>query len=81
MTTLAVAFGFSYLWCSSTVIYFLLRRVVDATELDNVYVAEEQGLHGLPPLKTGDDGVAEPADDEAADEISGTARSQPGAGA
>jgi hypothetical protein len=72
--TLAVAFVYSYLWCSSTVIYFLLRRLVDATELDNVYIAEEQGLHGLPPLKTGADGVAEPADD-GGDDLGGAARS------
>jgi len=63
VTTLALAFVFSYFWVASTVIYFLLRREVDATELDEVYFPEEQQLHGLPPLKTGDDGIAEPADD------------------
>lgn len=34
----------SYYFSSSTVIYFLLRRHVDDTELDDVYVAEEDGL-------------------------------------
>jgi hypothetical protein len=47
------------------VIYFLLRRLVDGTELDEVYLPEEQGLHGLPPLKTGPDGMVEAADDPA----------------
>lgn len=63
--TLALAFVFSYFWVSTTVIYFLLRRLVDATELDEVFLPEDYELHGLPPLKTGADGVVEPADDEA----------------
>ncbi len=49
VTTLALAFVFSYFWVATTVIYFLLRREVDATELDEVYFPEEQQLHGLPP--------------------------------
>jgi hypothetical protein len=60
---LALAFIFSYFWTASTVIYFLLRRLVDATELDDVFMPEEHDVHGLPPLKTGPDGVAEAADD------------------
>ena len=60
---LAFGFVFSYFWVASTVIYFLLRRLVDATELDEVWLPEDQELRGLPPLKTGADGVVEPADD------------------
>jgi hypothetical protein len=60
--TLALAYVFSYFWVSTTLIYFLLRREVDATELDEVYFAEAQQLHGLPPLVRGADGVPEPAD-------------------
>jgi hypothetical protein len=63
---LATAFVFSYFWSASTVIYFLLRRLVDATEIDEVFMSHERELHGLPPLKTGADGVAEPADEPAA---------------
>jgi hypothetical protein len=48
---LAVSFLFSYFWTSTTAIYFLLRRDVDATEMDEVYLEEEQTL-GLPPVKT-----------------------------
>ncbi len=62
--TLALAFIFSYFWSSTTVIYFLLRRGVDATEMDEVFMPEEKQLHGLPSLKTGPDGVAEVADDQ-----------------
>ncbi|MEX2114594.1 MAG: hypothetical protein WD845_15475 [Pirellulales bacterium] len=70
LTTLALAYVFSYFWVATTVIYFLLRREVDATELDDVFLPEEQQLHGLPPLKTDPDGMVEPADDgpAAADE-------------
>jgi len=63
IVTLAAGFTFSYFWSASTVIYFLLRRLVDATEIDEVYLPEEQQLYGLPPLKTGPDGVPEVADD------------------
>ena len=59
--TLASGFIFSYFWTWSTVIYFLLRRKVNATELDEVYMPEDRELHSLPPLKTGPDGVAEVA--------------------
>jgi hypothetical protein len=61
----AVAYGFvfSYFWSATTVIYFLLRRLVDATELDEVFMPEEHEQHGLPPLKTGPDGMPTVVDD------------------
>lgn len=65
---LAVAFVYSYFWSASTVIYFLLRRLVDATEIDEVFTPEEHALHGLPSLKTGPDGVAQLAEDAEIDE-------------
>jgi hypothetical protein len=65
IVTLALAFAFSYFWTASTIIYFLLRQQVDNTEMDAVHMPEEQQLHGLPPLKTGADGVPEPADESA----------------
>lgn len=62
---LAVAYLFSYFWTSSTAIYFLLRRNVDATEMDEVYLDEEgqQQTFGLPPIKT--DAAGAPVVDEA----------------
>ena len=39
--TVAMAFMFSYFWTATTAIYFLLRRHVDATEMDEVYIPEE----------------------------------------
>lgn len=50
--TLAVGFLFSYFWCAATYIYFLLRQAVDATEMDEVAVDEEQETYALPPLET-----------------------------
>jgi hypothetical protein len=61
---LAVSFLFGYFWTSATAIYFLLRRDVDATEMDEVYLEEEEQTYGLPPLKTDEAGapvVGEPA--------------------
>ena len=39
---LTVGFAFSYFWSASTLIYFLLRRDVDATEMEEVYIEEEE---------------------------------------
>lgn len=64
--TLAIGFVFSYFWNASTVIYFLLRRLVDATQLDEVFMPDDPAQHGLPPLKTGPDGVPTVADTPAA---------------
>ena len=41
VAALVGAYLLSYAGCSSSVIYFLLRRKVDATDLDEVYVEEE----------------------------------------
>ncbi|MCS7014854.1 MAG: hypothetical protein NZM42_01890, partial [Gemmatales bacterium] len=37
-----LGFAYSLFWSASTVIYFLLRKVVDETDLDEVYLEEEQ---------------------------------------
>lgn len=39
---LVLAFAYSYFWCSGTVIYFLMRKKVDDTDLDEVYLEEEE---------------------------------------
>ena len=56
-----MAFVFSYFWTATTAIYFLLRRHVDATEMDEVYVPKGKD-HGLPPLDHNAAGVAGLAD-------------------
>jgi hypothetical protein len=61
---LAVGFLYSYFWTASTAIYFLLRRDVDATEMDEVFLEEDedQQTYGLPPLKTDSAGAPVVAD-------------------
>ena len=39
---LMVGFIYSYFWSATTVIYFLLRKNVDATDMDEVYLEEEE---------------------------------------
>jgi hypothetical protein len=62
---LAVGYLFSYLWVASTAVYFLLRRDVDATEMDEVYLdadAQEQTF-GLPAMKKDEAGAPMVTDD------------------
>jgi hypothetical protein len=40
---LIVGFGYSYFWSASTIIYLLMRRKVDDTDLDEVYLEEDEG--------------------------------------
>ena len=42
---LILGFGYSYFWTASTILYFLLRKHVDDTDIDEVYLDEEN----LPP--------------------------------
>ena len=39
---LVVGFSYSFFWSASTIIYFLMRRYVDETELDEVYQEDEE---------------------------------------
>lgn len=66
---LAVGFVFSFFWTGATAIYFLLRRDVDATEMDEIFVDEEEDefAQGLPEVTTDEAGapqVAEPTTGE-----------------
>ncbi|HNM16124.1 MAG TPA: hypothetical protein PKJ64_15220, partial [bacterium] len=40
-SALMISFIVSFYYCSTTIIYFLLRREVDATDLEDVYVGDE----------------------------------------
>jgi hypothetical protein len=52
---LALGYVYAYFWTASTAIYFQLRRDVDATELDEVFLEEDESeqSYGLPPLDAG----------------------------
>ncbi len=58
IVALVAAFALSYFTSSMTMIYYLLRREVDATDVDEVYVGEEEDDF-LPPTEI----AAEPAED------------------
>lgn len=62
---LAVGFLFGYFWTASTAIYFLLRRDVDATEMDEVFLDEDESeeKYGLPPITTDEAGAPVVNDD------------------
>ncbi len=57
VTTLKVGFQFGFFWTAATAIYLLLRRNVDATEMDEVALEEQDTAHGLPPLAADASGV------------------------
>jgi hypothetical protein len=58
---LAVGFVFSYFWNANTAIYLLLRRNVDATEMDEVSLDADEGeaKFGLPKIVLDDAGAPE----------------------
>jgi hypothetical protein len=39
---LVIGFAYSYFWSASTIIYFLMRRHVDDTEMDEVHLEDEE---------------------------------------
>lgn len=39
---MVVGFGYSYFWTATTIIYLLMRRKVDDTEIDEVHLEEEE---------------------------------------
>lgn len=50
VSALVVGFVYSYFWTASTIIYFLLRKSDDATNLDEVYLPAEEEADELLPL-------------------------------
>lgn len=49
-----IGFAYSYFWSSQTVIYFLLRKRVDDTDMDEVFLEESEETMTYPPAPTGD---------------------------
>jgi hypothetical protein len=61
---LAHSFAYSYFWCATAAIYLLLRRDADQTEMDDVYLEEDEEVsYGLPPLEADASGVPGVADE------------------
>jgi len=53
----AFSFAYGYFWVSASAIYLLLRRDVDHTETDEIFLDDESESYGLPPLKEDEAGV------------------------
>lgn len=65
---LAQGFAYGYFWTSATAVFLLLRRDVDAKEVDEVF-SEDDEAYGLPELGVDEAGVAmAPADEGEATE-------------
>ena len=54
---LAVGYLYSYFWTAATAIYFVLRRDVDATEMDEVFLDDTNSSLDLPPIGTDEQGA------------------------
>ena len=59
LRTVVAAYTYGLFWCIATAVYLLLRKDVDETEFDEVYVEGEED-YGLPPL-TSESSATKPA--------------------
>ncbi len=59
------SFIYGYFWVAASAMYLLLRRDVDHTETDEVYLEDDSESYGLPPLKDDEAGVPDIAEDAA----------------
>ncbi len=57
--TLVAAYPIGYLWSAAVGIYLLLRRDVDATEMEEIRLATAESQQGLPTLVTNQEGLPE----------------------
>jgi hypothetical protein len=82
--TAAAAFLYGLFWCMASAVYLLLRKDVDDTEMDEIYIVDEKRTYELPPLKSDERGVPqvqtpqpveETADSATSDEDSGSGNS------
>jgi hypothetical protein len=55
----AGAFAYSFFWCGAVGIYLLLRKAVDQTEFDEVFLDDEEPPFDLPKLRDGSSVVPE----------------------
>ncbi len=46
---MVIGFAYSYFWSASTIIYLLMRRKVDDTELDEIYLEDEDAEEAYSP--------------------------------
>ncbi len=70
VVALAIGYFYGYFWTASSAIYLLLRRDVDATETDEVFLDADRSepAHALPPLSTDGQGAPVAADEKTSGE-------------
>ena len=57
LQTLAASFLYGLFWCMASAVYLLLRKDVDDTEMDEIFIVDERRTYELPPLKSDENGV------------------------
>lgn len=62
LKTLAAAFIYGLFWCMASAIYLLLRKDVDETETDEIYMVDEKRTYDLPPLRSDENGIPQVQD-------------------
>ena len=67
LTAVAAGYQASFLWVSAVGVYLLLRRDIDAAEVDEVFVDDDEPDFGMPPLEGDDLGIPEVAVDRPAE--------------
>jgi hypothetical protein len=58
LRAVAYSFAYGYFWVAACGIYLVLRRDVDHTETDEIYLDDDSQSYGLPPLTEDEAGVA-----------------------
>ncbi|MFT5302760.1 MAG: hypothetical protein ACI87E_000285 [Mariniblastus sp.] len=57
LKTVAAAFMYGLFWCMASAVYLLLRKDVDETEMDEIFISEEKRTYELPPLRSDENGI------------------------
>ena len=70
ISTLAASFLYGLFWCMASAVYLLLRKDVDDTEMDEIYIVDERRTYELPPLKSDKSGVPQVQTPEPVEESS-----------
>ncbi len=55
--TVAAAFIHGLFWCMASAIYLLLRKDLDETEMDEIFMIDERRTYELPPLQSDEHGI------------------------
>ena len=62
--TLGAAFLYGLFWCIAASVYLLLRKDLDDTEMDEIFLVEDRRSYELPPLKDDESGIPQIDEDD-----------------